>query len=316
MIDLFFSYSHKDEALRDELETHLAMLRRQGLVRVWHDRRIAPGGDIDSEVSEHLEEADVILLLVSPYFLASDYCYDVEMRRALERHESGDAVVIPVILEPSDWQNSPFRRLRATPTDGKPVSKFANIHEAFLQVTQDVRWAADQLGKAEKREPQTKGPTLGVQTNPGVRSSNLRVKKEFSDRERDEFVDKAFEYIALFFENSLEELGARNPSIETRFKRYGEGEFTAAVYSSGEKKTSCRIWLPGSGGIGGDIAYSANEDRRGTGFNDSMHVADDDHQLGLRPLGLSHWGGRQSQELLTPHGAAEYFWSVLVSPVQ
>jgi hypothetical protein len=150
---------------------------------VWHDRRIPPGGDIGSEVSEHLEEADVILLLVSPYFLASDYCYDVEMKRALERHESGDAIVIPVILEPSDWQNSPFGRLRATPMDGKPVSKFANIHEAFLQVTQDVRWAAEQLGKAEKREPQTRAPSPSVQGDAGVRSSNLRVKKEFSDRD-------------------------------------------------------------------------------------------------------------------------------------
>src|SRR5680860_1565590 len=114
MINLFFSYSHQDEDYRDELEVHLSMLKRQGLVSVWHDRRIPVGDDIDKEISQNLEEADVILLLVSPYFLASDYCYNIEMQRALERHKKGDAVVIPVILEPSEWLHTPFKNLRAT----------------------------------------------------------------------------------------------------------------------------------------------------------------------------------------------------------
>ena len=97
MISLLFSYSHRDESLRNELEIHLAMLKRQEVVHVWHDRRIPAGNDVDPSISEHLEEAQIILLLVSPYFLASDYCYDIEMTRAMEKHRDGSACVIPVI---------------------------------------------------------------------------------------------------------------------------------------------------------------------------------------------------------------------------
>src|ERR1044071_5498966 len=99
-VELFISYAGKDEALRDELIKHLAALERQGLIREWHGRKIAPGADWDGEISEHLSQAEVVLLLVSPDFIASSYCYDVEVKKALERHERGEAVVIPVILRP------------------------------------------------------------------------------------------------------------------------------------------------------------------------------------------------------------------------
>ncbi len=79
MISLFFSYSHRDESLRNELETHLSVLKRQGVIQTWHDRRITAGSEVDSSISENLENARIILLLVSSYFLASDYCYDIEM---------------------------------------------------------------------------------------------------------------------------------------------------------------------------------------------------------------------------------------------
>src|SRR5213080_3948433 len=107
MVAVFFSYSHKDEDLRDQLETHLAMLKRQGVISAWHDRRLIAGSDIDTGITEELEGADIILLLVSPDFLASDYCYGVEMTRALERQAAGEARVIPVILRPCEWKQAP-----------------------------------------------------------------------------------------------------------------------------------------------------------------------------------------------------------------
>jgi hypothetical protein len=142
MAKLFFSYSHKDEELRNELETHLALLKRQGVITSWHDRRISAGSDFNKNISSDLESSQIILLLVSAHFLASDYCYEKEMTRAIEKHEDGKAVVIPVILHPCDWHSAPFGHLRATPTDGKPVSMFANQHEAFAIVAKDVREAA------------------------------------------------------------------------------------------------------------------------------------------------------------------------------
>src|SRR3954471_1709733 len=106
-ISLFYSYSHKDEALRDELETHLSLLKRQGVIAGWHDRRIEAGTEWAGAIDKNLEEAGIILLLVSADFLASPYCWDVEVRRAMERHEAGTARVIPVILRPVDWHSAP-----------------------------------------------------------------------------------------------------------------------------------------------------------------------------------------------------------------
>nr|WP_321458899.1 toll/interleukin-1 receptor domain-containing protein [uncultured Vibrio sp.] len=196
MVELFFSYCHKDEDFRNELEVHLALLKRQGVISTWHDRRIIAGSEIDSNISTHLESANVIVLLVSPYFLASDYCYEKEMARAIERHQSDEAIVIPVILHPCDWHAAPFGKLLATPTDGKPVSMFANQHEAFSIVAQDIRKAVESFGTSQKESVLTPNSTIKDGFSSSLpRSSNLRVKRSFSDHEKDEFLESSFEYI-------------------------------------------------------------------------------------------------------------------------
>ncbi|MCP3960256.1 MAG: TIR domain-containing protein [bacterium] len=138
-LDVFFSYSHRDEELRDALATHLALLKREGEIRPWHDRGIGGGREWEGEIDEHLESADLILLLISPNFIASDYCFDREMTRALERHEAGEARVVPVILRPTDWQTAPFARLQALPRDGRPVTQWPNRDEALLDVVRGLR---------------------------------------------------------------------------------------------------------------------------------------------------------------------------------
>src|SRR3984957_20856300 len=130
MASVFFSYSHADEALRDHLEKHLTMLKRQSVIETFHDRRIAAGDDVDGSISSELERADVILLLVSPDFLASAYCYDIEMQRALERHRLGEAGVIPVILRHCDRQAAPFGKLIAPPRCLQPASAFPDLDHA------------------------------------------------------------------------------------------------------------------------------------------------------------------------------------------
>jgi TIR domain len=207
MVKLFFSYSHRDESLRDELEIHLSALKRQGVIETWHDRRIGAGKEFDSEISEHLETAHIILLLVSPYFIASDYCYDIEMTRALERHKSGAARVIPVILHPCDWHSLPFGKLTAVPKDGKPISKYPNQHDAFLEVTLAIREVAKDFASPAdsqgERRASTPTGSAAVRPVPDIRSSNLRVKKTFTQREKDKFERDAYEYIEKYFENSL-----------------------------------------------------------------------------------------------------------------
>ncbi|WP_437321244.1 TIR domain-containing protein [Sorangium sp. So ce385] len=144
-IHLFFSYSHKDEALRDELETHLALLKREGLLQSWHDRRIGAGTEWAGEIDKNLDEAEVILLLVSADFLASDYCFDKEMKRALARHDAGQARVIPVVLRKTDWRSAPFARLQALPKDGTPVTLWQDRDEAWTEVALGIRRAIEAL---------------------------------------------------------------------------------------------------------------------------------------------------------------------------
>jgi hypothetical protein len=140
-IRFFYTYSHKDEALRDELEEALALLKRQGLISGWHDRAIVAGQQWADHISEHLESARIILLLVSASFLASDYCYGKEMGRALEKHEAGEATVIPVIVRPCDWHEAPFAKLQGLPKDGKAVTSWPNKDEAWTDVAVKLRRA-------------------------------------------------------------------------------------------------------------------------------------------------------------------------------
>src|SRR5689334_12687984 len=127
---VFISYAGADEALREELERHLALLHRQGVIDAWHDGLITPGEDRKGAIDEHLARAKVVLLLVSADFLASDY-YDVEMMRALARP---DAIVIPIILRACDLKGAPFEALPALPRDGKAVSSWSNRDEAWTDV--------------------------------------------------------------------------------------------------------------------------------------------------------------------------------------
>lgn len=145
MPNVFFSYSHKDEIHRDQLEKHLASLKNQGLIDSWHDRRLAPGTDFSASIDTHLADADVVLLLVSSDFLASSYCFGVEMKRALERGAAGECVVIPVIVRPCDWMHPPLSDLLAVPRDGKAITMWPNYDEAMKDVTLQIRRAVTKL---------------------------------------------------------------------------------------------------------------------------------------------------------------------------
>ncbi|WP_247487832.1 toll/interleukin-1 receptor domain-containing protein [Bradyrhizobium sp. 17] len=145
---MFFSYCHADEALRDQIEKQLSLLKRQGVVETWHDRRIEAGQDFAAEIDCHIETDDIILLLVSSDFLSSDYCYEIELKRAMERHEAGDAIVIPVILRACDWHGAPFGKLNATPPDGKPITQFPDRDQAMLEVAKAIRVAVARLKPA------------------------------------------------------------------------------------------------------------------------------------------------------------------------
>lgn len=317
---VFFSYSHKDETLRDQLETQLAALKRQRVIATWHDREIGAGEEFDKVIDGHINAAEIILLLVSPDFLASDYCYEREMLRAMERHELGEAVVIPVILRACDWQGTPFGKLQAAPTDGRPVTQWPDRDQAFLEVARAIRGAAARFSPSpvvpanKVGRPPGSGSTTTEPLN--IRSSNLRVAKHFTERDKDTFQQEAFEYLAKFFENSLGELSARNTGIERDFRRIDANRFTAVIYSDGKSAARCTVFMGGSP-YGGGIAYSNSDTGGSNSFNERLSVEADDQSLFLRSMGMASFtSGRREEEKLSMEGAAELYWGLFIEPLQ
>jgi TIR domain len=145
-LKVFFSYSHKDEEMRFELEKYLKNLKKQRSISGWHDGEIGAGNEWDKEIKTHLSQADIVLLLISQDFIASDYCYNIEMKESLERHKKGEACVVPIILRHSTWKEEQLlHELQALPTGGKPITRWPDRDEAFVEVVKGIQKVVDRL---------------------------------------------------------------------------------------------------------------------------------------------------------------------------
>ena len=308
-LTLFFSYSHKDEDLRDQLEVHLTMLKRQGLIDAWHDRRLLAGDHLDHSIKAELERADIILFLASPDFIASQYCYDVEVARAMQRHDAGQARVIPVILRPCEWQQTPFGKLLGTPRDNKPVTRWPDRDEAFQDVVRAVRKAAEAMAKTMPA-PDRPAP-LATMAQMTPRSSNLRITKRYTEQDRADFLLDSFAFLEKFVQGSLAELDTRNPDISTRFRKIDANRFTATAYRDGKLTSACTLYLADR-----DIRYRMSADQTTNSYNEAVHVEADDQAMYLKAMGMAYHatGGRDAH--LTAEGAAEMFWSLFIGSLQ
>lgn len=319
MARVFFSYSHKDEALRDELEAHLALLKNQGLIEVWHDRRIAAGSVLDESIDKEMEAADVILLLVSSDFLASWYCYSKEMTRAMQRHEAKEARVIPVILRACDWSSATFGKLLAAPKDGRPVNSWPDKDEAFADVAKQVRIAVQGQSNAAiapiAATLRPRSEAYAVSMNSLPRSSNLRLAKKFTEQDRNSFLRDAYDFVSKFFNGSLNALKERNPEVTFTFDQIDTRRFSAVVYMHGKTASECSIRLDSLGGRSSNgIAFSHDASARSGSFNEMLNVEATEQALFLKPLGMA-WSGNKEQHL-SAEGAAEFLWDLFVSRLQ
>ena len=143
-IELFFCYAQKDEKYLKELQKQLIPLQKKKLIGMWCDRDIDAGAEWQREIDSHLNTAHIILLLISPDFMASDYCYSVELEQAIMRHERGDARVIPIILRPVYWEGT-LGRLTALPTNTKPITSWPKQGQAFFNVSEGIRRVVEKL---------------------------------------------------------------------------------------------------------------------------------------------------------------------------
>ncbi len=149
-VTILLCYAHQDERMVTHLKSHLSALERNGLIAIWDYGHISPGTEWEQEIATHLDEAQMILLLISSSFLASNYCYRIEMQRAIGRHERKEACVIPIILRPVRWNEPPLDKLQALPDRARPISRWIDRDEGCKNVADGIvkvirQWNAHSL---------------------------------------------------------------------------------------------------------------------------------------------------------------------------
>jgi hypothetical protein len=205
MTKIFISYSHNDEFYRQELEKHLSVLKRNGIVDTWTDRKIIAGENWEGKISTELINAKIILLLISPDFLASNYCYDIELKTAIERHNAGEAIVVPIILRHCDWSNTPFASIQGLPENAQPVKDWNDQDKAFLNVVEGIKALLklnqDLKNHKEIRLSQIRKKILIAGTHRDLRESKYDIfeyKKMFSNsfevEELEKMIERGIEY--------------------------------------------------------------------------------------------------------------------------
>jgi hypothetical protein len=280
------------------------MLRREGHIVAWYDRDILAGSDLDAEIAYELESCDLFLPMLSPDFLASDYCYETEMTRAIERHDAGDLRVIPIIIEPCDWAASPLRKLKALPNDGKPVAEWTNQNTAFLDIVTELRRVVD----VDRQLPSSaEVPPTG--TKPS-KERRYRIKHDFDDIDRSEYRQTAFEEMRNYFSSAAAELNEVE-GLRGRFAELGPHNFTCTVVNRAIDRGAAHITVHvGHENAGmGDIYYSFSENAPANTSNGGFRIESDEYELFLSPwmFTLSNEDAR-----LSPRAAAEMLWTEFV----
>jgi hypothetical protein len=302
----FISYAHSDGAMLDRLHAHLAMLRRDGTLSQWYDRDIMAGGDINKEVAKELSRCQLFLALASPDFLNSQYCYETEMTNAIRRHDAGEIIIVPVILEPCDWLSSPLARFKALPRDGKAISAWTNQNTAFLDVVNELRRLASSAGLTEPGVP-TSAPSKGVAGTP-----KYRVKHSFDQIDRDNFRVDAYEVIRDYFDKSTRELDGVE-GLRGRYQSMGPVSFTCAVVNQmmrNSQSGTASITVHAGGRLGlGDIYYSHEANSSDNRSNGSFRIDADDYHLYLR---ADFFDMSESRRTWSPQEAANRLWEELL----
>lgn len=303
-LKVFISYSHLDEHALERFTRHLAVLRREGSVIEWFDQKIDAGGDIDDEVSGHLEECDIFIALVSADFLSSGYCYDRELKRALERHEQNAMRVVPVIVQPCDWQASPLGRLKALPKDGKAVADWTNENTAWLDVVAQLRRLVTEPlpANAETR--------VGTASPRTERMPKYRVKRDFDEVDKLEFRERAFQEMRDYFQNASAEINGIE-DIKAKFASLGDTSFTCTVVNRARNRGVAHITVHARAGRHsfGDISYSFEERAEPNTSNGWFQIAADEFELYLTHSGMM---GRDDDAKLSPAQAAASLWEEFV----
>ncbi|MBB3877795.1 toll/interleukin-1 receptor domain-containing protein [Sphingomonas pseudosanguinis] len=319
----FISYTHADSALKEQFVRHLAPLRREGLIDIWHDGMLRPGEHLDPTVQAALAASDIVILLVSSDFMNSEYCYEQEMLRAFERQRAGNVRVVPVILRPCQWKGVPIgegqtlSEFVALPKDGKPVTQWTDLDAAFDDAVGAIRAmlkADHRTADLAAKEVRSAAVIPSANSVASASSSMLGIPAKPTDLDRDRFLRSGFTATADLFERNLAELKASDPRIDTDFERIDSRSFAASVYLDGKRVGQIGIWY--GGGTWRNalcLSYDAISSGRNS-MNDWLPVEDTREGLafGARNA-MSH---RRVDGPLDAEGAATYFWDGFLDHVR
>jgi hypothetical protein len=311
MLKVFISYSHADEEWRKILASHLRPLERAGLIQVWHDRKLQGGDDFATVIDGHIDDADLMLPLVSPDFINSEYCYGIELNRARERHAKGELRIMPIIVRACRWQIlDTLNGLLAAPTDGKAVASWTDKDEAMDDV---ARMISDLAAKPAKPPAVTPPPTPNK--SPPVRAPETKTRalgvalsSKPTDLDRDRFLRAAFTHIKDTFGTSVETL-PNDQGVEGELVSLDANRFTATIYRHGKKVAGCTIYLGGSWGRG--VSYLGNDSGETNSANETLSLEESESGLFLKSL----FSMGRSDAPLTIEAAAEYLWSKFTEPL-
>lgn len=250
----FISYSHKDEHYLERLKIHLAQMKRDGLIQEWTDEEIHAGSSLDKVISDALSSSELFLAILSPDYIASNYCYNTEFETAQKMQDDGKLTIVPIIVEPCDWKKTPFGNFKALPKDGKAVSEWTNANNAFLNVIDELRRLIT-FSKTPKSIPNS----LGSESFEKI-SRNYKVKKSFSQVDQFNFKESSFEEIKKYFQSSISELDAVE-NLQARFTNEGKGFFTCLISNRANNQNSFLTIQIGNEGQYhfGDLNYSFTE---------------------------------------------------------
>lgn len=299
----FISYSHIDESALERLHKHLAMLRRESALNAWTDHQIVPGDRLDDEVKHNLNRSEIFIALVSPDYLASNYCYEKEFQYALSLYKSDKIRIVPVILETCDWLSSPFKDFLVLPKDGKPISTWTNQNNAYLDVVNGLRRTI------ESSRPATRAQSIVSE----ITSRRPRIKRDFDTIQKAEFADKTFEIIKSYFQTSCDELNGIEDTIRAKFEEMNKTAFTCTIVNRSKMRGGeAHITFHNSKGRHhfGDINYVYQRYAETNTSNGAVHVEADEYNLFLTLGAFYHGEGKDKK--YSPEQIAEVMWNDFV----
>lgn len=317
MPQLFLSYSHADEALKDELWEHLANVRREGN-HIWQDRELIVGDELDPSIKVQLESADIILLLISHKFLASYYCFEVEFAAAIARHNAGTARLIPIILDHCDWTSTEIPRLLATPKDGKPVADWPNPNAAFLDVVKQIRRAiaASKGGDVAGMIPGA-DPAIDAHYAPrkpgGPFIPTITTKPTDLDFRRAATTE--FEKIRDYFKSGIRELATSAQGIDAECVKITETRFVASLFINGNLANEIAIWVGGLSRGSKELSYYVGKGISHTSENTFSGSIALENENGRFVAKLNAWSSLLQGQGDKIEGIEDSLWRMFIAPL-